>query len=86
MNPDSYGFMLALPLFGLIGLHMLVRPEPVVRMFEKMAANSNDALSASSRRIFDPSRAKENARTFRLVGAMWLLLVGVIAALLYLNR
>ena len=86
MTRSTYGFIVGLAFFALVGLHMVIRPEPVVEMFERMAAKSNDALAARNRKSFDPSRRRANARTFRLVGALWLLFVSVAAALIYVSE
>ena len=83
---ENIAFIFGLAIFALIGLHMVIRPELVVEMFERMAAKSNDALAARNRKSFDPSRRQANAKTFQLVGAMWLVFVAVGAALLYVSQ
>ena len=86
MTRRMYDFIFALTIFALIGLHMLIPPEPVVEMFERMAAQSDDALAARNRKSFDPSRRQANAKIFRLIGALWLLLIVVAAGIIYVSQ
>jgi hypothetical protein len=85
MDSTWYPFVLALIVFGGLGLQMVIRPGPIVRIYQKSAARDRSPLGGFNRKVFDPSRAKKVAGTFRLIGALWLLLVATAAALLWAN-
>lgn len=61
----------------LLGLYMVVDPVTVVRMFERMAEQSNGAFANRNRRTFDPAHRTQNAQITRLVGIGWLVVAAV---------
>jgi hypothetical protein len=85
MDSTYYPLVVGLVVAAVGWLHMLIRPEPIVRLYQNSASRDRSRFGSFNRRVFDSSRTQEVARTFRLVGALGLLLVAVIATLLWAN-
>ena len=86
MDQGILPFIVALVTFGILGFGMMLRPDAVVRMMEEMAARSRDPLTRFNRGVFDPTRRERNVRGFRILGALWVVVVFVITVLLFLAR
>ena len=80
---DEAMIYLAPVLAATFGVILLVWPERTARYFQSQW--KADRL-AFNRRLADPAKLQQQAKTFRLVGALAILMAAVMVALLWASR